>query len=52
MIKFTFIEWLFLLKAQEKAKQLFIPVIKYELANEQLKKNPNFHFLLETEAKN
>ena len=52
MIKLTFTEWLFVLKTKKMVLNSIQPILKHNLAKKQIEKNPNFHFLLETEAKN
>ena len=52
MIKLTFLEWLTALKAIEFAKKTIKPIMKAHIAEKEIKKNPNFYFLLETESKN
>jgi len=47
-----FTEWLFVLKAKKIVINNIQPILKHDSAKEQIKKNPNFYFLLETESKN
>jgi len=52
MIKLAFTEWLFVLRAKKIVIKNIQPILKHDLAQEQIKKNPIFYFLLETESKN
>lgn len=51
-IKLSFTEWLFLLKAIESTQKNYKSVLSFKTAQENIKKNPNFQFLLETEHQN
>lgn len=51
-IKLSFTDWLFLLKAIESTQKNYQAVVSFKIAQEKLKNQPNFQFLLETEHQN